>query len=345
MDKYVAFTSFFFLTLWVTSCSVPQESSVSAARTGQPDTYTTAFPHRDISDQLEDAQESLIRIVSTSHYNTYVFDKPEVRLSDVRTSNLKEIASQQYSDDESTAGTSIILDLNDNGEALLITCAHSVTSPDTLINYFIDEGYEQNTYIESISIKRRQTNLLFTVSELTNFEIIAEDRLSDLALLSTTLNPDTQSQHRALRFPMGQMEHLRLGSFLYVLGYPKGFPMITRGIASTRGNPPHRFFIMDALFNPGISGGLVIGSRDHFRSFEWLGMARSATASQETVLLPYPDSEEDVQAGVIRPYTDQIFLGQKNRIAYGITQAIPISEIRSFLDKNSRVISRHRFAL
>lgn len=333
------------LLTWIGSCSSSQDSVNKTRVTEESDAYTTAFPNRDVSEHLQDARQAIIRIISTAHYNSYVFEKPEIRLADIQTNRLENIASQQYTNDESTAGTSIILDLNRDGEAMLITCAHAVNSPDTLISYFSDESYPPNTFVETISIKRRQTNLLFTPSELSSFEIIAEDRLTDVALLSATLNSKSQSEHRSLTFEMGSMDHLQLGSFLYVLGFPKGFPMITRGVASTRALRPHRFFIMDALFNPGISGGLVISSRDNFRNFEWIGMARSATASQETVLIPRPDDDGGAsgQQRIVRPYNDTVFLGQKRRISYGITQAIPISEIRSFLEENSGVIGRHGF--
>lgn len=348
MDKYAALV---FISLFVflsITCTSPQESTTLSSAGGDgSDSYTTTFPHRDISEHLKNAQQAIIRIISTSHYNTYVFSKPEVRIADIQTNDVRNLTSQQYTNDESTAGTSIILDLNRNGKTLLITCAHAVNSPDTLISYYSGERFPPNTFIESISIKRRQTNLLFTPSELSDFEIIAENRLSDLALLSATLNTDSRSEHRSLSFEMGRMEHLQLGSFLYVLGFPKGFPMITRGVASTRGLAPHRFFIMDALFNPGISGGLVISSRDNFRNFEWIGMARSATASEETVLVPRPDDDGDgssSQQQVLRPYNDTVFIGRKNRISYGITQAIPISEIRSFLDENRRIIRRGGFS-
>lgn len=349
MDKYTALIFLILFGFLNFTCSSSQESTTPSPADTDTDgsnSYTTAFPHRDISEHLKNAQQAIIRIISTSHYNTYVFAKPDVRIADIRTNEVKNLTSQQFTNDESTAGTSIILNLNGDGQTMLITCAHAVNSPDTLISYYADENLPPNTFIESVSIKRRQTNLLFTPSELSNFEIIAEDRISDLALISATLNSDSRSNHQSLAFKMGNMEHLQLGSFLYVLGFPKGFPMITRGIASTRGLRPHRFFIMDALFNPGISGGLVISSRDNFRNFEWIGMARSATASEETVLVPRPDDDGDgssSQQQVLRPYNDTIFIGRKNRISYGITQAIPISEIRTFIDENRSVIRRHGF--
>src|SRR5690625_774269 len=208
MYNYVILLLISLLGLWGVSCSSSQETTSRPAGEAEvTDFYTTAFPHRDVSSHLRDAQKAIIRIISTSHYTTYVFEKPEIRLADIQTNKLQDLTSQQYSNDESTAGTSIILDINNKGNTLLITCAHAVNSPDTLISYFFDERNSPGTFIETVSIKKRQTNLLFTPSELSNFEVIAENRLSDLALLSASLNSDTRSEHESLPFSMGRMEH------------------------------------------------------------------------------------------------------------------------------------------
>nr|WP_286670571.1 serine protease [Fodinibius salsisoli] len=235
-----------------------------------------------------------------------------------------------------------MLDLNNNGDALLITCEHVVTAPDTIISYFDGDDLPANTFIKSISIKRSQSNLIFIPGQLSTFEVIASNSLTDIALLKTNINREARKEYQPLPFSMGRSDRLQLGSFLYILGYPKGFPMITRGVVSTKGLPPHRFFIIDALFNPGISGGLVISSNDNFNNFEWVGLARSATASREQVLVPSPNSEDE-NKNILRPYRNQIYIDQKHRISYGITQAVPIDEIRSFIDENRGLIRRHGF--
>lgn len=340
MQKVLAFISIV-LGACLISCSStqPRLSSPSASQS-DANGYTTAFPNKNISSSLQEIQKSVIRIISISYYDTYTFSRPAFKMSDIRSQKLKNIASQQFSSEESTAGTSIILNIKDNGEALLLTCAHAVTSPDTLISYFSKKRAVPNTFIQSISIKRRQSNLIFAPSNLSSFRVIADRPVSDLALLSTKFKPDLQAQYRALPIQAGNTQNIQLGSFLYILGYPKGFPMVTRGLASTRGVRPHRFFITDALFNPGISGGLVIASKDNFNSFEWVGVARSATADKETVLVPHPE-QENFPRGTLQPYDDTIFVGHKNRISYGITQAIPIDEIRSFISDNQDVIRQY----
>ena len=333
------------LSIIVSACLVSCSGSQAPLTTqSNSDTseegYTTAFPSRNISSSLQEIQKSIVRIISTSYYDTYTFNRPIVKMADIKSNKLGDISSQQFSSEESTAGTSIILNIKANGDALLLSSAHAVTSPDTLVSYFPKEQAVENTFIKSISIKRRQSNLIFSPNNLSSFRVIADRQVSDLALLSAKLKSELQNQHRARPIGLGKTEHIQLGSFLYILGFPKGFPMITRGLASTRGLRPHRFFITDALFNPGISGGLVIASKDNFNSFEWVGVARSATADKETVLVPHPD-REDFSRGTLEPYGDAIFVDRKNRISYGITQAVPIDEVRSFIKESQGVIRRY----
>lgn len=304
--------------------------------------YTTAYPQRNISAQLERARESIVRIVSTSFYNSYTFNKPFLTLSDIKTNNLRTIATDFFSTEESTAGTAILLEKN-KSNVMLITCDHVVASPDTAITYYEGENIPEDTFVKSINIKRKQNNWLFTDQDLYNFDILASDERFDLALLTTTYNNKEELPQRPLNITTGKSDKLRMGSVLYVLGYPRGYPMVTRGLASTSKKRYSHFFITDALFNPGISGGLVLASRDNYRSFQWVGMARSASASKEDVLVPRPVADKYGRAA--KPYTQTPYVQQKTRISYGITQTIPINTIKDFLDKHEQKISQSGFTL
>src|SRR5699024_10412120 len=326
----------------IVACRSPQQTASPRKTTSFSQKYTTAFPTRDVAQLLNRAQQSTVRIISTSYYATYLFDKPSTRLESIRSNKLENIASQKKTSEESTAGTSIILDLKPDGQSLLITCAHAVTSPDTLISYFPEEVAPPNTFVQSISIKKRQNNFIFDTNNFSTFEVIAQNTLADLALITAQFKTVTDQSHNSIPFPMGRSENIQTGSFLYVFGFPKGFPMITRGLANTQGLEGRPFFITDALFNPGISGGLIIASNDRFNSFEWVGMARSATADREKILIPDP-AIDNYEERIGTPYTDDIFIGRKNRISYGITQAIPIREIRSFLSENKDIIRNNGF--
>lgn len=325
---------------FILSCNASQQATTQQPKPSKY--YTTAFPNRDISRQLKSAQESILRILVTNFYHTYLFAEPRITLADVKTNNPKDIASESFSSEESTAGTAIILQYNNSDRVLLITCNHVVSSADTVISYYKGKSIPSNTFVKSISIKQRQNNLIFSPKDLQDFDVIATDPYADLALLSTKLSEHIESLKHPLTFEAGNNDFLQMGTFLYVMGYPKGYLMLTRGLASDSEPQNRRFFVTDAIFNPGISGGLVFASNDNFRSFEWLGIARSASADNEDYVVPRP--ETDKYGKIARPYNDSLFVQKRTHISYGITQAIPINGIKNFLNENKRAILRNGFS-
>jgi len=262
-----------------------------------------------------------------------------ITLTDVLTNKLSTIADTRVSTENSTAGTSIVLQQNEE-HALLLTCAHVVTSRDTTITYYQGENMLEKKYIKSVRIKKDQNDIGFDKQKVNQFNIIASDRFTDLALLKIKAE-QTDFSKLPISFPMGNSDHLKNGSFLYILGYPKGYSMVTRGIVSQFNNSNKNLFVSDAIFNPGISGGLVLASRDNFNTMEWVGMARSTTASREKILVPRPDSSESDLT--IKPYTDIPYVVPKKRISYGVTQTIPINTIKDFLEENEEKIARNGF--
>lgn len=326
------------------SCSSPRQyagKSPSGAPVIYSEYYTSAFPQHDVTEQLKKVQQSVVRIVATGFYNSYSFDGKYVTLDDIRTGDPKELAHTYYSTEESTAGTSIILDQSDRG-SLLITCEHVVAFPDTVIKYYEGEGIPSETFIQALSIKKRQNNLVYTGSEIKSFEILSSDRRVDLALLNANLEQKSNLDPYPLDIESGDSNFLQLGSFVYILGFPKGYPMITRGLASSSESWNDRFFVTDASFNPGISGGIILASNDNFNSFKWVGVASASNASREDVLVPRPNVE---YPKATRPYSDSIFVQQKTRINYGITQAIPINKVKEFLREYRKEINRQGFFL
>ncbi|NGP89804.1 S1 family peptidase [Fodinibius halophilus] len=302
--------------------------------------YTTSFPTYDISKHIEDARSSILRILSTSFYDTYTFDEAYLTLDDIKTNTPKELADAHYSSEESTAGTGIVLE-NAFSNSLIITCQHVVSSPDTVISYFEGSDIPEETFVKSISIKHKQNNLLFTKNRIYSFNIIAANENHDIALLSVDIREDEKLPHPPIQFGLGDSDDLKMGSFLYVLGFPSGYPMITRGITSTRPKKNKHFFLTDALFNPGISGGLVLASKNNFHDFKWVGMARSATASEENILVPRTFNKD--YSKLAKPYADQAFVQKKVRISYGITQAIPINTIKDFIENHQQQITENGF--
>jgi len=329
----------FSISIILASCGGSEPAFIDEKPQKRTKYYTSAFPQRDISKELTKAKNAVLRIVSTGFYRSYSFNR-FVTLSDIKTNNISKIASRRTNFEESTAGSSILLE-NIRDKHLLITCQHVVSFPDTVITYYDSENIPPETYIQSISIKQRQTNLIFKSNRLKSFEILATDSRSDLALLSASFDDQPQETEESLDMPIGENDRLQLGTFIYIIGFPKGYNIVTRGVVGDAGSQHDRFFVMDALFNPGVSGGLIIASRDNYRSFEWVGMARSASVDREDYLVPSPTLEDF--GNTIEPYQDTVYVQQKNRISYGITQAVPMNRIRSFLSKHKDVIRKNGF--
>jgi S1-C subfamily serine protease len=345
MKNWLAISSLFAIALTLTFCSSSRQSAFTNSAEPQPQTeyseyYTSAFPHQDISSKLKDAQQSVVRIVSTGFYNNYNFSGRAITLADIKTNNPKDIATSKTSSEESTSGTAIILDQNNNN-SLLVTCQHTVFFPDTIITYYRGPEIPDETYIESISIKRDQTNLVYTSSELQPFKVLATNKRFDLALLNVEFERDGNLGLYPLSVKAGNSDFLQLGSLIYVLGFPKSYPMVTRGLASSSESWNDRFFVTDATFNPGISGGLILASNNNFTSFQWVGVASSSTATREEVLVPRPENND--YSRITRPYSDSVFVQQKTRINYGITQAIPINQVREFLNNQRSLLERKGF--
>lgn len=321
------------------SCS--NTSYVSTTEKQTPSKYyTSAFPTRNISPSLQRAKNSLIRIVSTAYYQNYYFDDPRITLQDIKTNDLSKIADSQVSIENSSAGSAIVLQQN-RDRSLLITCAHVVTSPDTTISYFEDDDIMTNKYIKSIKIKQQQSDIGFDGRRINQFSIIASDRFVDLAML-TIQSEEAELSKISLPFDMGNSKNLQAGSFLYILGFPKGYPMVTRGMVSKFGDTESHIFTSDAIFNPGISGGLILASKDNYRTLDWIGMARSATVSKERMLVPRPDSSES--DATIKPYTNIPYIVPKKRISYGITQGVPSYFIAEFINDHQKEIGKHGFS-
>ncbi len=331
---------------FIISCSGSQQSSTSqkpeshSNDKANSEYYTAAFPRSDVSNLLKNAQQSVVRIVASGFYDNYNFDGKVITLADIKTNTPKGIATNISTAEESSGGTAIILDKNNN-RSLLITCEHTVSFPDTIITYYEGDDIPEETFIESISIKKNETSLVYSSFELKPFEVLATNRRSDLALLSVELEQSGNLDLYPLSIKAGNSDFLQLGSFLYILGFPKSYAMVTRGLASSSESWNDRFFITDATFNPGISGGLILATNDNYNSFQWVGMASSSTASRENVLVPRPGG--DNYSRVTKPYSDSIFVEQKTRINYGITQAIPINQVKDFLEEQEELLREKGF--
>lgn len=126
---------------------------------------------------------------------------------------------------------------------------------------------------------------------------------------------------------------------IYVLGYPRGYEMASRGIVGQANLDSQGDFVTDALFNPGISGGIILASKDNFNSFEWVGMSNASHAVREYVLVPEMRSIDPQER--IQPYQGLIQAERKTELSYGVTHAIPTADIAQFLQPYKDELSRN----
>lgn len=328
-----------FLPALIAACTTTYEATDSPQQKERATApyYTTAFPDMDVSRQLDEIRRSVVRVTSSGFYNSYLLENQEITGDDISGLDLDKEAAERLSIEESTAGSAIVLAKN-NRRALLLTCAHVVHYPDTLIKYRKGDDIPDETYVESVTVKYRQVNFALNLPGLIEFHILAADDRKDLALLEIKLrNNNNNPDLRPIRLRLGNSKNLRNASFVYVMGYPKGYPATTRGIVSDPNRTGNGDFITDALFNRGVSGGLIIASKDHFRSFDWVGMAGSSAANSYFAVVP--DLEQIDSAERLQPYNGQLFVENKTNLTYGITQAISSNKILDFLDEHRDKIS------
>lgn len=322
--------------------SCAPKTMVTTPSTEKAKTYTTSFPTRDVSRELKNIQKSVKRISATGIYATYYIDDRLITREGLKAFDLQNIASRKVSSNESTAGTAISIFENQRQVALL-TNAHVVNFPDTLISYIERKDVPPNTFVKSIKIKQSQNNIIYDLPNIGRFDIIGLDEEDDLSLLKVSRNNFPKLEAPLLPVTIGNPADLEWGSFVYIIGYPKGYPMITRGIVSDPRRNSDDDFLTDALFNPGISGGLMIATRDNFNTFEWVGMTNTASADLQKVLVPNPIKASEYQT--FDPYLDSAFVEVKTQLTYGITQSIPMKKIIAFLQDHERALRRLGFHL
>jgi hypothetical protein len=295
--------------------------------------YQTGFPLRDTSRDLEQAFRSVKRIQITGIYETFHFTIDDgVTAADLRVPSTYDRATERFTFDHAKAGTATIIART--GNALrLITNEHVTRMPDTVIAYYDDRRSNRrpaDRRVESVAILRARTNVIVGIPEATQFRLVARDSVVDVALITVDIDPgDYRQQLPVLPVRQGDPSRLAWGSFVYVLGYPRGFQMVTRAIVSDPRRDRDHGFLLDGLFNRGISGGLVLAVRGDTGELEWIGLAMSTSAQLEHLLVP--DRAGVDEQGILLPYQGNLFSEQVSRIDYGITFSVPMTAITRFL--------------
>lgn len=334
------------LLLAVGGCVRPAE----IRPTGPQAYYQTAYPPNDVSGDLERTLLSVVRIQATGSYSTFVFTRASAPTeSELGASGGTVLARAVDTLRSNTTLAATGIAIASEGDRLtILSVNHAISFPDTIVEFFVSEGSEGTVresaaLVERVSFKTEQKTLISSPMIGEPLEILARDPRVDLALLGMRLrSPADTTEIRPLTLTFGDSRSLSWASFVYVLGYPAGFRMVTPGIVS---EPDRRngTFLIDGLWNQGISGGPILAMRGDGTGLEWVGVARAAAARTESRLVPQMGAEsvQDARA----PYEGSIFLQPTPEIRYGITFSVPLTSIRQFLDAHRADLRRARYPL
>jgi len=343
MRKYKIKISILFLSFIFLSCSPNVYEKIYPSLVDGK--YDSEFPYSSSSEQLEDIGESVKLLNTLAFYTSYIFEpESEVRLSQLTDDNLENKASRITYFNNSTSGTATIIS-SQNGAVALLTCAHIVDFPDTVLSYYRYDDGMPSSFLESISFKTRQSNYIADFPEGGEVEIIIKDTRLDVAIVGKQFRSNYPLTMPIFNYPIGEAKELVWGTFVYVYGYPMNYKMITKGIVSSPNKDRSGSFLIDAVFNRGFSGGIVLAIRDGVPNFELVGLVRAVPADYEYLIRP---SELGISVGFnpIIPYNGDLFVEKKANIKYGITRVISIESIIEFIkSKREELVDKGYYLL
>jgi S1-C subfamily serine protease len=294
--------------------------------------YDSEFPYKNCSEQLSKISNSIKKISSIVFYRTYDFKLSyKIKKTDITKNLLKRYFHRSEIVSESINGTGTII-YKDFNKIALLTCSHVVNSKDTLYSYIEDRGSGER-YIKSIAIKKSHDIYIPDIAVGQKFDVLASESTDDIAIIGLKTKEELLLRSTKFTYPLGNTKDLEWGSFVYIMGYPLGFPMITRGIVSSPQNISRGLFLIDAVFNHGFSGGLVLAVKDGVPNFEVVGIVKSASAQYENYLKPQMSSDKMIY-NKNTPYKGILNVGVKESINYGITFSITIELIKKFYLKH-----------
>jgi hypothetical protein len=317
------------LGLLALSCASPYTQVYPTLVDGK---YDSEFPYRGCSVQLEEIGESVKMVNCIAYYRTFLFTRDEhIRAKDVTPGLLASRAREAVIATSQASGTATIIHA-ENRRVVLLTCAHVVGYPDTVIAYFATPDHRQSEFVRSVAIKEKQTTYVAVLPEGGELEVLAMDKTIDVALLGKTLDAEPFPPIPRFAFPARTAKEHEWGSVVYLFGYPSGYRMVTKGIVSSPNRDRRGSFLIDAVFNRGFSGGIALAIRDGVPNFELVGIVKLVSGHPAYVLTPRAgDDTPEYDPGV--PYIGETFVEKRMDIEYGIVQAVSMESIAGFIDQ------------
>lgn len=330
------------LSLFQQSCStVTYDTIYPALKDGR---YDSEFPYRSTSAELEKISNTIQRIISSAFYRVYVFPFNEnITLEDLSKQKINKLAEKEFLIDNSSSGTALVL-YSENGNVALVTCSHTINFQDTIIAYKTDNKGNATKFIESISIKERQVVYVAGFPEGSTVNVLIDDPKNDIAILGRKYGVQSGIRFPSFKFKLGKAKDLEWGTFVYLLGFPINNKMITKGIVSSPNKDDIGSFLVDAVINPGFSGGIVLAIRDGVPNFELVGIIQSVPEEKEEML--YPDiTDKAARYNPVIPYKGDIYVKKHSSIRYGITRIIPVEALIKLIEENKSYLIKEGFPI
>ncbi|HEX2961732.1 MAG TPA: serine protease [Ignavibacteriales bacterium] len=322
------------------SCSSSGTNIMGVSTAENSGRYASEFPNVNCSKELEEISESIKLINSVAYYRTIYFSEDShLEKTAINSDALRKYSTRLEYMDNTASGTATVIFYNFKRVAVM-TCAHVVNFEDTLYSYFRAPGGGASKYVQSISVKERQTNYIADFPEDGELEILSIDSNLDVAILGMEFTHQPEERISVFSYPMGEAKELEWGSFVYIFGYPMGYKTLTKAIVSSPNRDKSGSFIIDAVFNRGFSGGIILAIRGGIPHFELVGMIKALLADYEYVIKPSKDYSIE-QYDPYVPYNKELFVERRLNIKYGLSKAIPVESIKKyFIDHESLFSSR-----
>ena len=306
--------------------------------------YDSEFPYRGCSAELEEIGESVKMINTIAYYRTTTLAPgARLRLPEVTPAALEAPGATSLVTTSQASGSATIV-ASGGRRVVLLTCAHVVGFPDTLVTYLAGADHRLTPFVRSISIKEKQTNYVAVFPEGGELELLAMDRDLDAALLGKTFESEPLPRPRVFMYPAGRARELEWGTFVYLFGYPTGYKMVTKAIVSSPNKDRRGTFLLDAVFTPGFSGGIALAIRDGVPNFELVGMVKLVSGHTNYLLVP-PPADGTFEYDPLTPYTGDIYVERRTEIEYGIVQAIPIEALLEFIDAHRAALASRGYSV
>jgi S1-C subfamily serine protease len=318
----------------LSGCSAPRETP----RPAGDGRYDSHFPQQDVAPILERIARSVHMVTAIAYYKVYtIAARDSLQASELLPGVLERSAPEVRYVNTVNVGAATILSLGTR-EALILTCAHVVDYPDTILSYHLDASGSPTAMLSSVALRARVSLSVGVFPEGGELEVVALDSDQDIALLGNHFTQDLAPTVSAFPYSFGTTADLEWGTFVYVLGYPRGHRMVTHGLVSLGRRPAQEGFFIDAGMGRGFSGGPVLAIRDELPHVELVGMARMMPGQTSFVLVPeLSDAGVDFDPGV--PYRGDAFIHRQTELHYGMARAISADAILQFLEQHRSTIS------